>query len=187
MLIIKYKILIWKLYNKFNGFFIRFIEKISLRILKYLIIQGLYVLGVNTIIYYDIIELNESLEILLKFSLFIGLSTASVYHYYKFYDLSWLKLKKKFKKKEAVENSGDNNSNNIEIEPNSNNIPIDLGPRPELLEPVPVKEEDFFQIIDIDSRKHFVDICGLSDPENAERAYLFKAILLHFMVWWFGE
>lgn len=172
MLIIKYKIkiLIWKLYNKFNGFFIRFIEKISLRILKYLTIQGLYALGVNTIIYYDIIELNESLEKLLKFSLFIGLSTASVYHYYKFYDLSWLKLKKKFKKEEAVENSVDNN------------IPIDLGPSPELLKPV--KKEVFFYIEDKDPRTHIVDIGGLNNPDNLERAYLFKAILLNLIAWW---
>lgn len=181
MLIIKYKIkiLIWKLYNKFNGFFIRFIEKISLRILKYLTIQGLYALGVNTIIYYDIIELNESLEKLLKFSLFIGLSTASVYHYYKFYDLSWLKLKKKFKKEEAVENSGDNN---IEIESDFNNIPIDLGPSSELLKPV--KKEVFFYIEDKDPRTHIVDIGGLNDPDNLERAYLFKAILLNLIAWW---
>lgn len=126
MMLIKYKIniLIWKLYNKLNKFFILFVSKITLRILKYLTIQVLYSLGVNIIVYFDIIELNEPLEKFLKISLFIGLSVASVYHYYKFFDLGWLKLKKKFKKNEKVENE---NLNNVEIESNcDNNSIIDL-------------------------------------------------------------
>lgn len=174
MLIIKYKIkiLIWKLYHKFNCFFICFIKKISLRILKYLTIQGLYTLGVNTIIYYDIIELNESLEKLLKISLFIGLSAASVYHYYKFYDLSWLKLKKKFKKEEIIENVNEdnNNLNNIKIKSSLNENEVGLGPCAKY---------------NADMNSKIVDVGGLNDPDNLERVYLFKAILLNLIAWWF--
>ena len=165
-MLIKYKIniLIWKLYNKLNKFFILFVSKITLRILKYLLIQGLYLLGVNIIVYFDIIEFNEPLEKFLKFSLFIGLSVASVYHYYKFFDLSWLKLKKKFKKNETVENE---NLNNIEIELNRNNdITINFSSE---LKP---------------SSSGYVDVWNLNDPNNLERVYLVKAIWLNIFVWW---
>lgn len=178
----KIKILIWKLYNKLNNIFIFFVEKISLRILKYLTVQGLYTLGINAIIYYDIIELNETLEKVFKLSLFIGLSVASVYHYVQFFDLGWLKLKKKFKEAEKAQNENKdlNNIENTEIEEsNPDTGIIDLSS-----ELKPVKKEEVFHIADVNCRSFIVDVGGLSDPDNLERAYLFKAILLNLLAWW---
>lgn len=171
----KIKILIWKLYNKLNNVFIFFVEKISLRILKYLTVQGLYTLGINAIIYYDIIELNETLEKAFKLSLFLVLSAASVYHYSQFFELGWLKLKKKFKKVEKEEKAQNENEdlNNIETESNLDTGIIDLSP-----------ESKPIHIADVNSRSFIVDIGGLNDPDNLERAYLFKAILLNLFAWW---
>lgn len=171
----KIKILIWKLYYKLNNIFVFFFEKISLRILKYLTVQGLYALVINAIVYYDIIELNETLEKVFKLSLFLGLSVASVYHYYQFFDLGWLKLKKKFKKAEEEKAQNENEDlNNIETESNLDACVIDLSSE---LEPV----KKVFHIADVNSRSFIVDVGGLSDPDNLERAYLFKAILLNLL------
>lgn len=158
MFTIKCKILILKFYNKLNNFFIYFVEKISLRIFKYLAIQGLYALGINIIIYYDIIEFtdNRALDVIIRVSLFLGLSTMSVFYYSEFFEHSWLKLKRKFIKNE--------NNNNANL--NDNDSVIELNTE---LKPPIINADGSF-------RQSIVDVGGLNDPDNIERAYLVKAI-----------
>jgi hypothetical protein len=142
------------------------VEKISLRIFKYLAIQVLYTLVINIIIYYDIdiIELmnnNNSdgiVKVLIRVSLFLGWSAMSVFYYSKFYEHSWLKLKRKFIKNEIVENNANLNDNDSVI-----NIDTELKP------PI-INEDGSF-------RHSIVDVGGLNDPDNIERVYLLKAII----------
>ena len=161
MFIIQCKILIFKFYNKFNFFY--FVEKISLRIFKYLAIQGLYALGINIIIYFDITEFIDSraLDVIIKVSVFLGLSTMSVFYYSKFFEHSWLK----FIKNEKVENN-----DNVNLNDNDNVIELNT----ELKPPI-INADGSFHLSSI------VDVGGLNDPDNIERVYLVKAIAFSIM------